>query len=472
MPAASIAALDAPGSWFTAANPSDSVRLAKDPSQSVGVLDSYMQYEWANYGKALENARADIQQALSAGVNTFNMLLPERYIPNSQFASAIYGYWQAASERPDFKMAVDIWWYGPKNQASFENFADQLYLLKSKYGSAWRLHNGKLVVIMQVAEFDFQANGLTPANLDTMFSKIGGRKNVFLVLYNPSVFVKGNPALYAAADAYTDWVEHDYAQTQQLTTLGAKLSKAAGKEYWYPVMPGFMQARPGITPNVREKLGVISFAADWKKAIAANAPAVNLTTWNDLTEDSSIKATYKHNYAFAEMSFYYSLWFKRGSDPGLFGHDELIVTHHPQVTTGMKLPAGEKVMPSLSLMGKPAIPATDYISAWVMLNSPAVITVKAGNRVVASKKFPKGVTQLLVYTRAKDTPNFYDYPSDKTPGMLITIMPTPLTAGKVVFAVEREGKPRLNFETRMPIVDTAKISDLTTVGSVFKFAKE
>ena len=57
---------------------------------------------------------------------------------------------------------------------------------------------------------------------------------------------------------------------QRLLEEAMAVAKASGKEFWQPVMPSFTQSRyphPGVTPNVREMLGMTWFRQAWLAAI-------------------------------------------------------------------------------------------------------------------------------------------------------------------------------------------------------------
>ena len=463
-----------------AVNGRGQTHLSVEPTRWNGMLALHLPEYVANYGKPLAAARQDIAMMKAAGINTIGLLLGNKHLPNSQFAAMIHAYYQAAMEDGRIKIVPDIW--GDLTQP--ESLADALALIKQKYESVWLRRNGRLVISVWL---DYSSRPLPDYRETTarLCEKIGGREQVFFVFYSPAALKTKNPGWFAGADALTDWIHDSYASNRSVLQEAMAVARAAGKEFWQPVMPSFTQSRyphPGVTPNVREMLGMTWFREAWLAAIHADAPAVCLQTWNDLSEDSSVMPESNHGYAYYELNRYFARWFQGGQKPGI-GNERVLVYHHPQIVEGVQLPADRKPMEGFPVshgksFGYPEhlrTPPTDYLGVVAMLKSPAKIAVMLGETVVAQRELPAGVTFWLIYQprQLNDPRHLYAgdaqtvYPKEE-PDFFITTLDKPFWDAEVYVAVHR-GDNRIGFfRSHRPIASAAARGDLTTIGDAFE----
>ena len=449
------------------AKPNESV-LSATPSTPGGLLGMDIPAYLPNYRRPLPAARQDIAVAQAAGINTFDMCMSPNHFPKSQYTSIIRAYWQAASETPDFKMAIDIWFYPDRVHSvdvQVQKMGTAMGILRHDYDSAWRRVSGKYLVVLQT-DYRYEPGDrpLTLADLDTMFAPLGGRKAVYLVQYDPVNLRKTNLPLFNDADAFSDWPSRDYGHAEPMVDGGQACAKAAGKPYWCPAMPSFTQSRLQLSSsNVREKLGIVNFLADWNRAIKADAPAVDLITWNDLSEESTIMPDTNHGYAYHELTRLYTARLITGSFPPV-EKEEVLLFHHPQVAENLLLPTGR--LP----MGGPAwekdiTPPTDYVSVVTYLKQPATIDIQFGEKVIAEKTFPAGLHTWLIYHPAP-TSTDASYPIDSD-DLAVTVLDAPFTDAEVYVAVNRD-KERIGlFRSHRPIVAAAGRGEMTTIGDVF-----
>ena len=251
-----------------AVNRRNETHLSIEPTRWNGMLALHVPEYVANYGKPLAAARQDVAMIKAAGINTIGMLLGNKHLPNSQFAAMIHAYYQVALEDGRIKIVPDLW----GDLAQPDALAAELALIKEKYERAWLRRQGKLVIMLWL---DYGSHPL-PDYQETvrrLCDKIGGRQQVFFVFYSPAALKTNNPPWFAGADAFVDWIHASYAQDQGLLQQAMDAARASGKEFWQPVMPSFTQSRyphPGVTPNVREMLGMTWFREAWLTAIRAN----------------------------------------------------------------------------------------------------------------------------------------------------------------------------------------------------------
>ena len=422
-----------------------------------------------NYRRPLPAARQDIATAQAAGINTFDMCISPNHFPNSQFTSIIRAYWQAALETSNFRMAIDIWFYPDRVHSvdvQIQKMAAAMEAFRKDYDSAWRRVDGKYLVILQTDyRYEQGDRPLTMADLNTMFAPLGGRQAVFLVQYDPVKLQKDNIPLFNDANAFSDWPARDYGHAEQMVDAGEACAKAAGKPYWYPAMPAFTQSRVQLSSssNVREKLGIVNFLANWNRAIQANASAVNLITWNDLSEESTIMPDTNHLYAYHELTRLYSARLQTGSFPPI-EKEEILLFHHPQVVENLLLPPGR-----LPLTG-PAwehdiTPPTDYVGVVANLKEPATVDIQFGETVIAEKNFSAGLHAWLIYHPAPQSTSA-SYPADSDQ-LAVTVLDAPFTDAEVYLAVKRDNNRIGFFRSHRPIASAAGRGDMVAIGDVF-----
>lgn len=408
------------------------------------------------------SARADIARADSAGINTLNMLLGPNHLPRSYVSEMMKAYWRAAAQGP-VKMGVDIWTSGSREEIS--KLAQALKILRDDYDSAWRKRDGRRVVLVMLTS---KLEDVSISELERLFSLAGGYKSYYVVFYRPADIQKSNTKLLTIASGLTTWPHSDYANEIKLVATDEAAARNAGKDYWYPIMPSFMQARPapGIIPNVREKLGATNFLADWMRALKNNCIAVNIATWNDLSEDSAVMPESNHGNAYADLNLYFSK--RLNSNLGDLPQEErLLVFHHPQLVSGTKIPAGQTPIKAFEWMNR--TPPTDYISVVALLKQKAKLRVYLNDRPVAPVlEVGSGLNHFLYYHPPKNSNSDAYISTDKNSQ---TILTGPFQAGKVTIQLSDDsGYSHIYISERL-IENTAKRSDLTTAGDSFSIER-
>ena len=385
-----------------AVNGRNETHLSVEPTRWNGIMATHVPEYVAHYGKPLDAAKQDIAMMKATGVNTIGLLLGNNHLPKSQFAPMIHAYYQAAMDDGEIKIVPDVW----GDLSKPEPLADALALIKGQYEGAWLRRDGRLVVSLWL---DYGTRSLPryDETVRRLFEKIGGRGKVFLVCYSPAALKGKNPQWFAGADAFTEWVHDSYGLNLSLLKEAMDAARESGKEFWNPVMPSFTQSRyphPGITPNVREMLGMTWFRKAWLAAIHADAPAVCLQTWNDLTEDSSVMPESNHGYAYFELNKYYAKWFRSGRQAG-GGKGTGASLSSSSDRRRSSAPRGPQADGRLSGLAWQAFQrsggqphASDRLRGrGGDAQSPAKVAVMLGEKVIAEKEMPAGVTSWLIY---------------------------------------------------------------------------
>jgi len=480
-----------------AVNSKNETHLSVEPSRANGVMALHTQEYIANYGKPMEAARQDVAMMKATGVDAMGLLYSPGHI-GSKFGPMIDAYYKAALEDGKIKIYPD--WLCVPNAPdpdqpgapavdSSAKLAADLGTLLARYGGTWLKRDGRLVVSFWT---NYGSGKLPPCKetLEKILSKIGGRSNVFLVLYSPRELKRCNPEWFAEANAFTDWLTESYGPSHDSLPASLSCAREAGKEFWSPVMPSFQQSRyphenGKFVPNAREKLGATWFRESWMTAIEEGASVAALQTWNDLSEDSSVMPESNHGQAYYELNKFYAQWFKAGTRP-VVEKERLFVFHHPQIVEGVRLPEGVKPMEGFPVShGKsfnaPFInrtPPSDYVEVVAMLKAPAKISVMLNETVIAERELPAGGVSWLVYEprQLNDPRRLYScnpetaYPKEAG-DFLVTKIEKPFFDAELYVAASR-GQERLGFfRSHRPIVAAAGRGDLCAVGDVFELER-
>jgi len=473
------------------------------PSDESGPLAGYAPEFLQHYGRPLDAARKDVSMIRRMGANAVGICysMPGNTARGGdQFTSIFNAYFQAVAEEGQVKFFPDIWGLFAKEcfEKNVESLAAEFGYLRAKYEQAWLKKDGRFVVV--IYPFD-SPESLPPAKatLDRLCHMLGGPQNVYVVMYNgrqftaPDSFFPGapkNPEWLSASSAFSAWLNDSYGFTRRSIQDDRGFSATTGKDYWFPIFPAFAQVRgwPDAPRNVREMLGIANFIDSWKEAIRGKVKNVYLMTWNDLTEDSSFMPESNHGYAYYDLATYFNAWYLTGKRPKITD-EEVLLFHHPQVVSGLQLPAGRTPIEGFQVgtnRGRPVpfgrfdfprlnrTPPTDYIAVAGLLKEPATVRVLLNEEVLAEQALPAGVSAWLIYQpRYMNDSNGW-YPRDDQaypPGagdFFITLLRQPLRDAEVYVEVTRAGQRMGFFRSHRPIVDAAGRGDMATVGDVFK----
>ncbi len=131
----------------------------------------------------------------------------------------------------------------------------------------------------------------------------------------------------------------------------------------------------------------------WQGVITGDADWVNMPTWNDYSEGTSVAPSRQHGWAYLDISDYYLTWWKTGTAPKIV-RDGVYLTHRTQKYATKPSYAETKLM----TLRANTTPARDTVEALVFLTAPATVTVKVGSATytwdapagVNAKTFPLG----------------------------------------------------------------------------------
>ena len=101
---------------------------------------------------------------------------------------------------------------------------------------------------------------------------------------------------------------------------------ALGTRWMHTV--AFQDARPR-SGQYAEAGNTETLRATWAKAIDDGADLVQIATWNDYSESTSIAPSVAHGWSVLALMGYYAEWFREGRRPGIT-QDHLFLTHRTQ----------------------------------------------------------------------------------------------------------------------------------------------
>ncbi len=129
----------------------------------------------------------------------------------------------------------------------------------------------------------------------------------------------------------------------------------------------------------------------WARAIGDGADLVQIATWNDYGESTSIAPSEMHGYNYLALMGYFAAWFTDGRPPAI-RHDHLILTHRTHFADARATSGAYTMAPTL---GGSQVTPRDTVEALVFLTSPALVTVTSGTHTKTVRR-PAGVSKVLV----------------------------------------------------------------------------
>ncbi len=161
----------------------------------------------------------------------------------------------------------------------------------------------------------------------------------------------------------------------------------------------------------------------WDTAIAGDAEWVQLVTWNDYSEASEIAPSTGTQYGFYDLTAYYTAWFKTGKAPPII-KDDLFYFYRSQTLKLVPAKAQEK---SFKIVGTPS----EQVELLAFMKEPGTLEIELAGKI-SRKEFPAGLNSFKA----------------------------PLTVGKPVFRLVRDGKTVVELAGKWEIVDKADYQDM------------
>jgi Glycosyl hydrolase family 71 len=309
----------------------------------------------------------EIKQASSVGIDGFSVdILASASSKNwiASIPSALLR--QAEKASPPFKIMLMPDMNGELGTMPPQQVASEIALLAAS-PAAFRLADGRLVVAPFKAENqpvswwrDFitamkAQHGIDVALVPVFVDDIAANIRAFSpITYGMSEWGGRNPG---------------YNNVDQ-PPGGSALVDALGQLWMQPVSMQDYRPRDQIFD---EADNTVNLRNTWRIAIDNNARWVQLTTWNDYSENTGFAPSVRHGTALLDICAYYIAYFKTGTPPPIT-EDRVFLSHRTQLigTT----PSRQSDLASLR---QGSTPGRDAAEALNFLTTPATVTVRVGS---------------------------------------------------------------------------------------------
>jgi len=191
-----------------------------------------------------------------------------------------------------------------------------------------------------------------------------------------------------------------------------------------PVSPQDMRPR---SSSYTETSNSESFRIMWQNAISGGADWVQLITWNDYSEASEIAPSTHTQYAFYDLTAYYTTWFKTGRPPRIV-RDVLYYFHRVQ---SLSVPSKDNARPGTLRASAGSDPPSNEIELLAFLAQPGTLEIEIGGRV-QRQEAQAGITEFRI----------------------------PLREGRPKFRLVRQGTPVISLESAFTISNARNIENL------------
>ncbi|MFB4266635.1 endo-1,3-alpha-glucanase family glycosylhydrolase [Nonomuraea sp. GTA35] len=361
---------------------------------------------------ALADLKTEVKQAIAAGLDGFTV----------DILSVTSAHWTrvqnlvkaAEAVDPGFKIVLMPDTNGLASVDSATLAAAMAKLAASK--SVYRLADDRLVVA------PFKAEGRTAAWWSSWMKTMESTHGIKVALVPCFLdFNKNREAFASISYGFANWGGRNPAANANLTA-NITTAHGMGKIWMQPV--SIQDERPnqgifdeaGNTENLR---------ASWKGAIDGKADWVQLTTWNDYSENTQFAPSRNAGWTYLDINAYYLTCYKLGCPK--ITNDSAYLTHRIQPVAAVPSYAQTKLMKLRS--GSTA--ARDTVEVLSMLTAAAKVSVTIG-----------GTTQT------------YDAPAG------VSARTFPLKAGAVSATVSRSSAAVAKVVSPYPVTATPYVQDL------------
>lgn len=180
---------------------------------------------------------------------------------------------------------------------------------------------------------------------------------------------------YAASYAGTQWMSGPWGEGADPVIYAgypdyASQSRSRSEKVLTAVWPQNVRPRDGWFD---EPLNSASLRAAWDRVISDNADLVQICTWSDFSEGSSVVPSPKHGSTMLEISAWYAAKWKSGVAPPIL-RDVVYLIHRNQ-TLGATITGGQTQLMSVRPYNSPT---TNNVEVLSFLTAPANVTLKTG----------------------------------------------------------------------------------------------
>lgn len=332
-------------------------------------VEAWESPHWKKINLAIEVLRAE---KLGLDGFTYDML---GVSPSNEHRQILEMLLQVAEQiSPDFKIALM-----PDMNAELKRKPEMLkevLLDLSHYQSLYHVEDGRLLVA------PYNGAAQPPKYWKTLISEMedAGVPIAFMPVLVGYEHLDKNGALYGPiAYGLSDWGFRDiqYAEMYDFTH-SAEQAKPYTDVWMMPVAPQDVRSKSLIA---WESENTRAFRYLWDAAIESDSKYVQLVTWNDYSEASEISPSSGTQFAFYDLTAYYTTWFKTGTPPKI-KEDAIYYTHRTQVFPFPDGVKAEQQRKPFQNAGK--TPFMNNVEMVALLTAPAIIEIEQGEALYRS----------------------------------------------------------------------------------------
>jgi hypothetical protein len=363
----------------------------------------------------LTDAQTEVAQASQSGIDGFLLDVLSLSGQNWTYENDIM---KAAAQTPTFRVAPELDMTTSVGSSSTSTVADSLHQLWST-GGGYRLSDGRYLLS------GFEAEARPASWWQSLFSTLGSKYGI-KVAFVPTLLNPSDANLSAFAPisyGLGSWGVRTPTSIASAPNYAAK-AHALGVKWMAPVAVQDERPRSGL---YAESDNTEALREGWTRAISDGADMVQIPTWNDYSEGTSIAPSEAHGYSFLQLNAYYEAQFKSGSTPAL-AKNLVVVTHRNEFHNAVPSDQSKLMQPTLS---GTSTPPRDDVEVLTLLKSAATVTAQVGG-TTTSYTAPAGLYAKLI----------------------------PLQYGSVSVHVAPSGSPALSVTSPEQVVRTPKVQDL------------
>lgn len=376
---------------------------------------------------SLTDARFEVRQAASIGLDGFSIDILDVEGSNWERVKRIF---TAAEEIGDFKILIM-----PDMNAIFKSRPEYFIPIIEKLAemtASYRLDDGRLVLSPYLAENyapswwrktldDLEARGISVA-LVPVYQ--GWKKHLenFKVM-EPEAFDK-----YVIG--VSDWGPRTPSGAENLRGA-TSFAHAYGKLWMAPVSPQDSRPKSAIYSEAGNSE---AFRKMWENAIRDDADWVQIITWNDYSESTSIAPSSQIGYSFYDLNSYYIDWFKSGQQPRIV-RDVIYSFYREHSTEAMPQNRAFSMHPMRSVNNESP---RNEIEMLAFMEAPGTLEIEINEDIYQKIVSESGVVSFKV----------------------------PLKEGKPVFRILRNGIVKKQLVGLTEISNNIAVQDMTYHGAV------
>jgi hypothetical protein len=363
----------------------------------------------------LADAQTEVAQASSAGIDGFMLDVLSLAGQNWTYENDIM---KAAAQTPSFRVAPELDMTTSVGSSSPSTVADSLHQLWST-GGGYRLSDGRY--LLSGFEAEKRPVAWWQSLISTLGSKYGTKVAFVPTLLNPS---DANMSAFAPISyGLGSWGVRTPSTIASAPNYAAK-AHALGVKWMAPVAVQDVRPRSAV---YAEADNTEALRDGWSRAISDGADMVQIPTWNDYSEGTSIAPSEAHGYSFLQLNAYYEAQFKSGSTPAI-AKNLVVVTHRNEFHNAVPARQSKLMLPTLC---GTSTPPRDDVEILTLLKTPGTVTAQVGG-VTTNYTAPAGLYAKLI----------------------------PLQYGSVSVRVAPSGSAALSVSSPEQVVKTPTVQDL------------